>query len=92
MQTPWGRLAGLDLASLDLCSEILSRDKHQLAEGLVVECLVDQIHERIPAYRPSAILLDVDTAIARHPASAGPTFRSLTSRRIAARANDFRAT
>lgn len=66
MQTPWGRLADLDLTSLDLCGEIISNDKHQLAEGLVVESLIDQIYERIPPLRPSATLLDVDTAVVRH--------------------------
>lgn len=54
MQTPWGWLANLDLTSLDLCRKIISSDNHQLAEGLVVESLIDQIYERIPPLRPWA--------------------------------------
>lgn len=63
MQTPWGPLGSLDLSSHDLCLEILSCDKHQLAEGLVVENLFDQIVDGLPDILQDAHLLDIDTAV-----------------------------
>ncbi|KHL24798.1 hypothetical protein PK98_12935 [Croceibacterium mercuriale] len=46
-----------------MCWAILAGDKHQLAEGLVVEIAFDQIIEDVPARLEGATLLDVDTAI-----------------------------
>lgn len=63
MQTPWGELGSLDLADHEVCRTILAGDKHQLAEGLVVESAFDQIFEDVPAHLEGATLLDVDTAI-----------------------------
>lgn len=65
MYTPWGPLADLDLTSLDVCRQVLEHDKHQLAEGLVVESFVEQIYAHIPDHLPAAALLDVETAIVR---------------------------
>lgn len=64
MQTPWGELADLDLSDHELAGRILAADKHQLIEGLVVECLFDQIVQALPACvdRPLA-LLDVETVV-----------------------------
>lgn len=66
METPWGNLADLDLQDRDLAFQILSQDKHQLLEGLVVESTFDQIIRPLatgtgPVLRP----LDVDTVVAR---------------------------
>lgn len=64
MHTPWGELKDLDLLDHDLASEILSADKHQLVEGLVVECLFDQIVSNIPATSGRKVIaLDVDSVI-----------------------------
>ncbi len=63
MQTPWGELRALDLADHELCRTILAGEKHQLAEGLVVEGLFDQIFDDVPAHLHGAVLLDADTAI-----------------------------
>lgn len=66
METPWGDLADLDPLDRDLAFKILSQDKHQLLEGLVVENTFDQIIRPLgvgngPVLRP----LDVDTVIAK---------------------------
>lgn len=64
MQTPWGRLEDLDLTDHDLAAEILAADKHQLVEGLVVECLFDQIVETIPTDAEQRILpVDVESIV-----------------------------
>ncbi len=63
MDTPWGRLSELDLSGHDLAAEILSADKHQLIEGLVVECLFDQIVASIPVTSTQVLALDVETVI-----------------------------
>jgi hypothetical protein len=63
MQTPWGELGSLDLADHEVCRTILAQDKHQLAEGLVVERVFDQIFDDVPAHLEGAVLLDADTAI-----------------------------
>lgn len=65
MQTPWGKLEDLDLTDTALAEQILSADKHQLLEGLVVESLFDQFIESIPANNPGVLPLDVETIIAR---------------------------
>lgn len=65
MQTPWGPLANLDLNDLKLCQTILASDKHQLAEGLVVERVFDQIFETVPSHLPEANILDIETAVVR---------------------------
>lgn len=70
MDTPWGHLKELDLRDSDLCASILAQDKHQLAEGLVVENIFDQIIEAVPSTLHGAVTLDIETAIAktgRHP-------------------------
>lgn len=63
MLTPWGKLGSLDLADHEVCRTILAQDKHQLAEGLVVESVFDQIFDDVPAHLEGAVLLDADTAI-----------------------------
>ncbi|MDM0114924.1 hypothetical protein QTI66_22430 [Variovorax sp. J22R133] len=64
MNTPWGELGALDLNDHDLAAEILSADKHQLIEGLVVECLFDQIVANVPAAdSQDVIALDVDSVV-----------------------------
>ncbi|RQS42127.1 hypothetical protein [Burkholderia sp. Bp8990] len=64
MKTPWGTLGDLNLADHDIAIEILSADKHQLVEGLVVECLFDQIVANVPvAGGRNVIALDVDTVV-----------------------------
>ncbi|MEI5689106.1 hypothetical protein [Sphingomonas kyungheensis] len=63
MQTPWGDLGTLDLDDHEQCRTILASDKHQLAEGLVVESVFDQIFDDVPDHLDGAILLDADTAI-----------------------------
>lgn len=64
METPWGELASLKLTDHDLAEKILSADKHQLVEGLVVECLFDQIVANVPkASGQNVIALDVDSVV-----------------------------
>lgn len=63
MQTPWGDLGTLDLDDHEQCRTILASDKHQLAEGLVVESVFDQIFDDVPDHLDGAVLLDADTAI-----------------------------
>lgn len=63
MQTPWGHLKNIDLTDHNLCEAILSADKHQLVEGLVVENIFDQIVEGIPRVLPGAIALDVESVV-----------------------------
>lgn len=64
METPWGQLGSLDLADHELAADILSADKHQLVEGLVVECLFDQIVANVPAVSgQNVIALDVDSVV-----------------------------
>jgi hypothetical protein len=65
MQTPWGPLAQLDVRDKSVCLQILQHDKHQLAEGLIVESLVDQIYGQMPASMPQARLLDIETAVVK---------------------------
>lgn len=69
MNTPLGPLASLDLKNPKTCLEILFHDKHQIAEGMVVESLFDQIIERIPAAveGKDVHILDVDTFVVRNP-------------------------
>ena len=71
MMTPLGALASLDLTDPNTCFNVLSHDKHQVAEGMVVESLFDQIIERIPAAvgGENVHILDVDTFVVRHPSS-----------------------
>ena len=64
METPWGELSGLNLADHELAADVLSADKHQLVEGLVVECLFDQIVANVPAVSgKDVIALDVDSVV-----------------------------
>jgi hypothetical protein len=64
METPWGSLEALDLADHELAAAILSADKHQLAEGLVVECLFDQIVANVAGISGRNIIaLDVDSVV-----------------------------
>lgn len=69
MMTPLGALESLDLKDPKTCFDILSHDKHQVAEGMVVESLFDQIIERIPAAvgAVEVHVLDVDTFVVRDP-------------------------
>lgn len=66
MKTPWGKLGDLNLADHELAAKILSADKHQLAEGLIVECLFDQIVVNISSGLQEdrgAIPLDVESVV-----------------------------
>ncbi len=63
METPWGHLKDIDLSDHELCETILAEDKHQLAEGLVVENIFDQIIDAMPTVRPGSCLLDIESAI-----------------------------
>ncbi|MCG4453337.1 hypothetical protein LJY18_08460 [Pseudomonas sp. MMS21-TM103] len=69
MQTPLGHIADLDLDSVQTAYDILAHDKHQIAEGMVVESLFDQIIEYIPKVvgGESALLMDVETFVTRDP-------------------------
>ena len=69
MMTPLGSLESLDLKNPQTSFDILALDKHQVAEGMVVESLFDQIIERIPAAvrGEQAHILDVDTFVVRDP-------------------------
>lgn len=62
METPWGRLADLDAADRDLAFRILSHDKHQLLEGLVVENTFDQILQPLVEAR-QLLRLDIETVV-----------------------------
>ncbi|PRP69183.1 hypothetical protein BUE93_18590 [Chromobacterium amazonense] len=59
METPWGQLGSLDLADHELAADILSADKHQLVEGLVVECLFDQIVANVPAVSGQNVIVSI---------------------------------
>lgn len=64
MDTPWGQLNCLDLADHELAYEIIAADKHQLVEGLVVECLFDQYVANVPSVSgEDVIALDVDSVV-----------------------------
>ncbi len=64
METPWGRLADLDAADRELAFRILSHDKHQLLEGLVVENTFDQILQPLAEARPPQLQrLDIETVV-----------------------------
>ena len=65
MRTPWGDLDDLDLSDSKLAEAILCGDKHQLVEGMVVECLFDQFLESLSAHTPGVVALNVETAIAQ---------------------------
>lgn len=65
MKTPWGDLRDLDLSDAQQAETILCGDKHQLVEGLVVECLFDQFLHSLCADTPGVIALNVETAIAQ---------------------------
>ena len=63
METPWGHMRNIDPTDHNLCEAILTADKHQLVEGLVVENIFDQIVSAIPPVLPGALALDVETVI-----------------------------
>lgn len=64
MQTPWGNICDIDLMDHSIAEKIISADKHQLVEGLVVECLFDQIAQKVPTSTNGKIIpLDVETII-----------------------------
>jgi len=66
LETPLGPLSELDLDQADTCLDVLSRDKHQIAEGMVVESLFDQIIDRMPPQMDGEVhVLDVETFIAK---------------------------
>jgi len=65
MKTPWGDLENLDLSDKKLAEQILSADKHQLVEGMIVECLYDQILDSLPEHVSDVIALNVETVIAQ---------------------------
>ncbi|UNK27725.1 hypothetical protein MNO11_23510 [Serratia plymuthica] len=64
METPWGNLHELNINDHKLAEKVLSLDKHQLIEGLVAECLFDQIMSVIPEELDEKVTpLNVDTII-----------------------------
>jgi hypothetical protein len=67
MDTPWGPLVGLQeqvMSSHEKALEILSADKHQLVEGLVVESIFEQIVSRIPECAGQKVIaLDVESIV-----------------------------
>lgn len=64
METPWGRLDTLDLSDHALAADILGADKHQLLEGLVVECLFDQMLASLSQVCGHAVqALDVESVV-----------------------------
>ncbi|HGM5964152.1 MULTISPECIES: hypothetical protein [Serratia] len=63
METPWGNLNELNINDHEIAESILSLDKHQLIEGLVAECLFDQIMSTAPRLGEKVISLNVDTII-----------------------------
>lgn len=65
MRTPWGELQDLDLSDTRLAETILCSDKHQLVEGMIVECLFDQFLESLSEHVPGVIALNVETIIAQ---------------------------
>lgn len=65
MRTPWGNLDNLDLTDTKLAEAILFGEKHQLVEGMIVECLFDQFLESLSADMPGVVALNVETAIAQ---------------------------
>lgn len=65
MRTPWGDLDDLNLSDMKLGEAILCGDKHQLVEGMVVECLFDQFLESFSVGTPGVVALNVETAIAQ---------------------------
>lgn len=42
-----GKLAALDLTNANVCLRILSFDKHQLLEGMVVEGMFDHVFRQL---------------------------------------------
>jgi len=73
MQTPWGELGSLDISERGQAEAILCADKHQLLEGMVVECLFDQFLENLPSHLPGVLALDVETVIAKPAKDSGRT-------------------
>lgn len=65
MRTPWGELKSLNLNDIELCGEILSTDKHQLIEGLVIERFYDKLLRSVGEIS-NTYLLDIDSAVAIH--------------------------
>ena len=64
METPWGPISKLDRNNDGLSAEILSADKHQLLEGLVVECLFDQIIMNISSTTGEKVIpLDIESVV-----------------------------
>ena len=67
MQTPFGLLSELDLKKPRTILEILSFDKHQIAEGMIVESIFEQVIDKIPEEigAQKVSVLDVETYITR---------------------------
>ncbi len=65
MLTPWGDLRSLDLSNRDLATAILCSEKHSLVEGLIVECLFDQILDCVPKNFSNVTRLPVETVVAK---------------------------
>ncbi|VWC13683.1 hypothetical protein BLA6993_05477 [Burkholderia lata] len=65
MHTPWGTLEELNLDDRTLAEKILCADKHQLVEGMIVECLFDQFLDNLPKDLPGVVAIDVETVIAQ---------------------------
>lgn len=64
MRTPWGNVVTVDVNDHTIAENIVCTDKHQLAEGLVVECLFDQIAGALPASSPQKLVsVDVETIV-----------------------------
>lgn len=66
MLTPFGYFSELKLNDIKTSYDILAFEKHQIAEGLVVESLFDQIIKKIPSCVEQEVsLLDVETFVTR---------------------------
>lgn len=64
MKTPWGNLHEINLEDPDLAYSVLSTDKHQLVEGLAVECLFDQIAENFCTVSGCEVFpLDIESVV-----------------------------
>lgn len=69
MLTPFGPLNQLDLRDPATSLKVLSFDKHQIAEGMIVESLFDQLVNKIPKKIDGhdVAILDVETYVTRAP-------------------------
>lgn len=83
MITPLPPLVGRSLDDASTCLHILTHDKHQIAEGMVVESLFDQIIEFIPENLPGEVthVLDIETFITRSATDFNKAYAFILTRR-----------